>query len=86
MDTDKANCILGEMIRRNPLRSQQEACAVAARRAIAALGPADAIRDACIGLASGLFGEAYADAPDSEQDRMISMMEQEYRKCLSLGQ
>lgn len=80
--------ILGEMIRRNPIRSQREACAVAARRAIAALGPArsDAeIRDACIGLSSGLFGAAYADAPFDEQDHLISMMEEEYRKCLATG-
>lgn len=77
--------ILGEFIRRNPIRSQREACTVAARRAIAAFGPvtSDAeIRDACIGLCSGLF--ANADATDDQQDAWIAMMEEEYRKCLRL--
>ncbi len=77
--------ILGRIIRRSPIRSQREACTVAARRAIAAFGPQrsdDKIRDACIGLASGLFGEAYADASNDEQDRLIALVEEEYRRCL----
>lgn len=85
MERDMLTTILGEAIRRNPLRSQREACTVAARRAVAALGPARTdkeIRDACTGLASGLFGPAYGFASDTEQDRMIAMMEEEYRKCL----
>lgn len=76
--------LLGEVIRRNPLRSQREACTVAARRSIAALGPArtdQEIRDACIGLASGLFGPSYLT--ENEQDRLIALMEEEYRKCLA---
>lgn len=82
---DVLTTILGETIRRNPIRSQREACSVAARRAIAALGPCRSdgeIRDVCIGLASGLFADAYNDAPPEEQDRLIALMEEEYRKCL----
>lgn len=77
------NDLLEEMIRRNPLRSQREACNVAARCSIAALGPAHTdqeIRDACIGLASGLFGPSYLNT--AEQDRLIALMEEEYRRCL----
>lgn len=76
--------ILTEAIRRNPFMSQREACSVTARRSIAAFGPVttDAgIRNTCVELASGLFGEAYADAP-AEQDRVIALMEEEYRKCI----
>lgn len=76
--------LLGQMIRRNPLRSQREACTVAARRSIAAFGPMRSdreIRDACIGLASGLFGPSYLN--DAEQDRLIALMEEEYRKCIA---
>ena len=76
---------LAQIIRKNPVRSQREACAVAARRSIAAFGIVtsdDEIRSACIGLASGLFGPAYADGDTTEQDRMIALMEDEYRKCL----
>jgi hypothetical protein len=76
--------LLTAAIRRNPFRSQREACKVTARRSIAAFGPVltDAdIRDTCIDLASGLFGEAFADAP-AEQDRAIALMEEEYRKCI----
>lgn len=78
--------ILGQIIRRNPIRSQREACQAAARRSIAAFGPArtdTGIRDNCIGLASGLFGAAYANATNDEQDRLIEMVEEEYRKCLA---
>lgn len=77
--------MLTAAIHRNPLRSQREACNVTARRSIAAFGPArtdGGIRSCCVELASGLFGDAYAEAP-SEQDRVIALMEEEYRKCLS---
>lgn len=76
--------MLTETIRRNPFRSQREACNVTARRSIAAFGPVRddvSIRSRCIELASGLFSDAYADAP-AEQDRVIALMEEEYRKCL----
>lgn len=82
---DTLTTILGETIRRNPLRSQREACNVAARRSIAALGPVHSdgeILDTCIGLASGLFSNAYTDASFEEQGRLIALMEEEYRKCL----
>lgn len=80
--------ILTAAIRRNPFRSQREACNVTARRSIAAFGPARdeaAIRSCCVELASGLFGDAYTDAP-AEQDRVIALMEEEYRKCLARAQ
>ncbi len=76
--------ILGEMVRRNPFRSQREACTVAARRSIAAFGPADtdaAIHSTCVGLAAGLFGDAYSSADADERARMVAMMEEEYRAC-----
>lgn len=77
--------LLGQAIARNPIRSQREACTVTARRSIAALGPvhSDAgIRETCIALAGGLFGDYYSDAPETEQDLLIALMEEEYRKCL----
>lgn len=82
MNTDNLIEILGRIVGKNPIRSQREACTVAARRAIAAFGPAreDQTRDVCIGLASGLFGEAYAGSDATEQDRMIALVEEEYRK------
>jgi len=76
------NDILARIIKRNPIRSQREACTIAARRSVAAFGPCrtDAeIKDACIGLASGLFGDVYFEA---EQGRLLAMMEEEYRKAL----
>lgn len=81
--------MLTAAIRRNPFRSQREACNVTARRSIAAYGPArteTAIRSCCVELASGLFGDAYAGVP-SEQDRVIALMEEEYRKaqCAKAG-
>ena len=79
--------MLAETIRRNPFRSQREACSVTARRSIAAFGPVrddEAIRSCCIELASGLFGDAYADSP-AEQDRVIALMEDEYRKAVALS-
>jgi hypothetical protein len=76
--------MLTAAIRRNPLRSQREACNVTARRSIAAFGPVQddaAIRSYCVALASGLFGDAYDDDP-AAQDRAIALMEEEYRKCI----
>jgi hypothetical protein len=77
--------ILGEIIRRNPLRSQREACQVAARRSIAAFGPAktnEAILSACLELTEGLFGNAYSGGSTDERERMLSMMDEEYRKAI----
>lgn len=76
---------LGEALRRRPIDSQRAACRVAARLSMAALGPVhsdDAVRDACIGLATGLFGDAYAAAGSEERHRMVELMEEEYRGCL----
>ncbi len=74
--------MLTETIRRNPFRSQREACNVTVRRSIAAFGPIytdAAIRNCCLELASGLFGDAHAP---EDQDRVIALMEEEYRKCI----
>ena len=79
--------MLTETIRRNPVRSQREACNVTARRSIAAFGPVrddTAISSCCIELASGLFGDAYADAPD-EQDRVIALIEALQKECGMTG-
>ena len=79
------NELLGAAIKRNPLRSQREACLVCARRSIAALGPAKSeaeIDAACDALCAGLFDAAYTLAPETEQSRMLAMMREEYIKAL----
>ncbi len=78
--------LLGKAISRNPFRSQREACTVCARRSIAAFGPVHAnaaIRSTCTELATGLYGEAYSDASEAERERMVTLMEEEYRKCIA---
>lgn len=80
------NELLGRIIGKSPIRSQREACTVAARRSIAAFGPYKSdsdIRNVCTGLASGLFGEAFASGSPAERTRMITLVEAEYRKCVS---
>lgn len=79
------NELLGAAIKRNPLRSQREACLVSARRSIAALGPAKAqidIDSACDALCAGLFDEAYIFGSEAEQARMFAMMREEYIRAL----
>ena len=79
------NELLAHAIKRNPLRSQREACLVCARRSIAALGPAKSnaeIDAACAALCAGLFDEAYILAPADEQDQMFAMMREEYIRAL----
>lgn len=77
--------LLGAAIRRNPFRSQREACLVCARRSIAALGPAKSYAEVdgtCTALCAGLFDDAYTLASEAEQARMLTMMREEYIKAL----
>ena len=66
--------------------TQEDCCAVAVRRAIAAEGaltsPGD-IRAACRGLAEGLFGEAFEAADDAQRKAWVDMMQEQYIKATS---
>lgn len=73
-----------EMIKVYQPETQNEYCEIAARASIAEHGvmPEHLIRSAAIGLARGLFGEAYQDAPPRQRRKWIDMAEREYRRAI----
>ena len=79
----KVNDLLAARIRRNPPQTQQEVCRLTARQSLAALGPSQYIRGTAIGLARGLFGEAYENASAGQRLTWVRMCEAAYREALS---
>jgi hypothetical protein len=79
------NDLLNHRIRRAPPQTQQECCQLAARQSIATLGPVhdeEGIRGTAIGLAAGLFGDAFDNADAKQQAAWIDMCEQAYRAAI----
>ena len=78
------NELLMARIRRNPPRTQDACCAIAARQVIAQFGPVaeEDIRHAARGLAAGLFGPAFEEACPDQANAWIDMCEREYRKAV----
>lgn len=71
-----------EVMRAHPPETQNECCEIAAHIAIAQAGivPEYLIRSASIGLARGLFGDAYKAATQHQRRKWIDMAEREYRR------
>lgn len=80
-----SNDLLNARVRRAPPQTQEECCRLAARQSIATIGPVHddkGIRGAAIGLAAGLFGDAFDDADEDQQTKWIDMCERAYRDAL----
>jgi hypothetical protein len=79
--------LMKEKLRRTPPPTQEEACAMACRWCIAALGPAseEHVPHLATGIAKGLFGDAYVNATPEKQKAWDDMCEQEYYKALGVA-
>ncbi len=64
-----------ERLRRQGPQTQEECCRIAALLAIAALGALspEVMRASAIGLAEGLFGEAFQKAGAKQREKWIAM-------------
>lgn len=80
----KVTAALKEQIRRNPPKTQEDCCAVAARQSIAAFGPAEPhlVKATARELAKGLFGPAFEKADEAQKEFWVAMCEKEYRRAL----
>jgi hypothetical protein len=79
--------LLSARIRKSPPRTQEDACLLAAQESIAALGPAKTVRDiryAALGMARGMFGEAYKSTSRRQRKIWVNMCETAYRIALHL--
>lgn len=77
---------LEERLRRNPLKSQREAIALACRQSIATLGPMprELVASAVLGLVSGLFGDAYDVATNEQRSMWLAVCDEEYRRAVGM--
>lgn len=73
--------LLSERIRRLPPRSQEDCIALAVRQSLAALGETHHPMRACLGIARGLFGEAWDGASGAQKMRWLQMTADEYRRA-----
>lgn len=80
-ETPAVDNLLERRIAKHPPTTQRDACRLAVRQSIAALGVCEPrlLRATALGLAQGLFGPAFDAADAHQKQTWINMMADEYR-------
>lgn len=73
--------LLDERIRRNPPRTQEDCIRIAVGHSLAALGETHYPMRACLGIARGLFGEAWDGASGKQKMKWFKATVAEYKRA-----